>query len=142
MIAQSSGSIMTRVGIVVIAIFFDLATCILVAVGTALVWPGTAFDIVWMLKSDREAMLMPHRMLFGPMFLLFAVPAAMASYGFFLRRSWARQLAIAIFAANGIGDAVQLALGRVLEGGIGLVAVAALLLFLFSPAVEREFAAA
>lgn len=130
---------MMRVIIVLFGIFFDLATCILVAVGVALLWPGTPFDAIWMLKPDREFLLMPYRLWLGPMFLLFALPAAFASYGMLQRRDWARQLAIAIFAANGAGDIVQMVLSHTIEGAIGVLAVGSLLFLLNHPAVRAQF---
>jgi len=131
--------ILTRTGIVLLAIFFDLATCILISAAIALLWPGTPFDLVWLLRPDRRALLMPYRWWLGPMFLIFAIPAALASYGFFQRKSWARQLAIATFAANGLGDAVQMARGHTWEGALGVAIVGLLLLFLTSAVVHAEF---
>jgi hypothetical protein len=130
---------MTRVGIVLLAIFFDLATCILAAAGIALIWPDTAFDVIWLLKPDRQALLWPYRHLWGPLFLFFTIPASCASYGFFRLRPWGRQLGIAIFAANGIGDIGQILLGHLWEGLLGATIAGLLLLFLTSPGVTRAF---
>jgi len=89
-------------GLFLIAIFFCVATFILVAVGIALVWPGTTLDAIWQLYPARQAMLMPHRLILGPAFLGLAVAMACASAGCFLRRKWGWQHAILIFGVNGL----------------------------------------
>ncbi len=132
---------MLRAAITLLGIFFDLATCILLVVGFALLWPGTIVDTVWLLKPDRQALLMPYRLWLGPVFFLFAVPAAFASYGLFQRKDWARQLAIAVFAANAVGDIVQIASGHTLTGSIGVVATAALVFLLTRDSVRAQFEA-
>jgi hypothetical protein len=128
-----------RVAILLLAIFFVVATCILVSVGTALVHPGTPLDLIWRLKADREAIMMQYRMVLGPFFLAFAIPMGLASYGFFMRRPWARGLAIAIFTANGVGDLVRLAMGHLVEVGIGVTVAVALIVFLMRPRVKSAF---
>jgi len=124
---------------IVLGIFFDLATCVLLLVGFALLWPGTIVDVIWLLKPDRQALLMPYRLWLAPMFVLFAIPAACASYGLLYRKDWARQLAVAIFAANGIGNIVQIALGHAFEGSIGVVAATALVFLLTRDSVRGQF---
>lgn len=127
------------VGIFLIAIFFALATCVLVGVGTALLFPHSALETVWRVYPARRAMLMPYRSWLGPGFLALAVAMASASVGCFVHRKRGWQLAVAIFAVNGLGDAAQLAMGHLLEGGIGVAAAGAILFYLFRPGVRRAF---
>jgi len=129
---------MTRAGITLLTVFFAVATIILVSVGVALVHPGTAFDVMWRLKPDREPILMAHRSLLGPFFLGLAVAMAFASYGCATRKHWARWLAIAIFGANGLGDFIQLMTGHVIEGGVGVVAAGLLIFFLTRPSTAEQ----
>lgn len=128
---------MTRTAPVLLGVFFALATLILIAVGSALLLPGSALENVWRLYEARRAMLMPYREWLGPGFLALALVMAAASAGCFARRDWGRKLAIAIFAVNGLGDVVQLFLGRVLEGAVGVTIATALIVLLarlrFSP---------
>jgi len=128
-----------RASLILFAIFFDLATTILICIAIALIWPGTPFDVVWLLQPEREAMLMPYHLLLGPLFLVLAIPGACAVYGFITRQSWARELAIAIFVANGVGNAMQIAFGHPLEGLIGATIAAALVFYLTRDAVRSEF---
>ncbi|MGD0192206.1 MAG: hypothetical protein ABSD74_15810 [Rhizomicrobium sp.] len=127
------------VGPLLIAVFFTLATCILVAVGTALLLPGAATDAIWALYPARRALLMPHHLWLGPAFLTLAVVMLLASIGCFRRRTWGWWLAVAIFAVNGASDVVQLILGHILEGAIGVAVAGAILVYLFRPDVRRLF---
>jgi hypothetical protein len=129
-----------RTGIVLLAIFFDLASLILFATGIALLCPGTAFDTIWLLAPERAWTLMPYRLWLGPLFLVLALPVACTSYGFFRQKAWARTLAIAIFAANGLGDAAQAASGHLLTGLLGVCIAGLVLLFLTDRAVSATFA--
>jgi hypothetical protein len=127
-------------GVLLIAIFFAVATGILVSVGLALLFPGTKLEAVWMLYPARRSLLMPYRPWLGPGFLALAIVFIAASAGCFLRRARGWWLAVAIFAANGFGDAVQLALGHLLEGSIGVAAAGAILFYLSRPSVRQAFA--
>jgi hypothetical protein len=130
---------MLRLAIILLGIFFDLATIVLVCVGVALVWPGTVMDSIWLLKPEREFMLMPYRLWLGPLLLVFAVPAAAASYGLLTRQEWARQLAAVIFTANALGNIAQIAIGHTIEGAIGVIAATILVYLLTRDAVRRQF---
>ncbi|MBI3678338.1 MAG: hypothetical protein HY243_17140 [Proteobacteria bacterium] len=126
-------------GVFLIAIFFVLATLILIGVGTALTVPGTPLDVIWMLRPDRRALLMPHREWLGPFFLALSLAMAAASLGCFSHRKWGWWLAVSIFAANGLGDAAQLLMGHVLEGLVGIAAAGAILFYLARPKVRGAF---
>lgn len=127
------------VGIFLIAIFFALATCVLISVGLALLFPGTEMEAIWRLYPARRALLMPHRNWLGPGFLTLAFAMACASIGCFRRRTWGWSLAVAIFALNGIGDAVQLAMGHWIEGAVGVIVAGAVLLYLSRLNTKRAF---
>lgn len=120
-----------------IAIFFAIATCILLAVVMALLIPRSNLEVIWKLYPIRRSLLMPYRMWFGPGFLMLTIVMASASVGCFRRRIWGWWLAVAIFLINGLSDAGQLLVGHFLEGGIG-VAVAGAILFHLSRTKVRE----
>lgn len=122
-----------------IAVFFALSICILVSVGTALLLPGSAMEVVWNLYPARRAELMPYRAFMGPGFLALATVMLLASVGMFRFRRWGWWLAVTMFAANGLGDIAQLSMGRVLEGAIGVTVAGAILYYLTRPRVRRAF---
>jgi hypothetical protein len=126
-------------GVLLIAIFFAVATLILLSVGTALVAPGSWFEAIWQLYPARRSLLLPYRTWLGPGFMILAFVMASASIGCFRRRRWGWWLAAAIFSVNGLGDAAQILIGHVLEGAIGVSVAAAILYFLSRPQVRETF---
>jgi hypothetical protein len=127
-------------GTVILGAFFALATAILVAVGVALLFPGSMMDGIWSLYPARRGLLIPYHAWLGPAFLVLALAMAAASVGCFRRRRWGWRLAIAIFAINGLGDVMQLLTGRILEGATGVAAAGAILFYLYRPKVRDAFA--
>ena len=97
-------AVLTRrsLGVFLIALFFAIATCILLGVGTALLLPGSKLEVIWKLYPARRAVLMPYRVWLGPGFLLLAIVMASASVGCFRCRIWGWWLAITIFVINGL----------------------------------------
>ena len=120
-------------------IFFAVATCILLSVGMALLFPGSAMEVVWRTNPARRTLLMPYREWLGPGFLMLAVAMVAASIGCFRQREWGWWLAVAIFAVNGLSDAGQIVLGHLLEGGIGVLTAGAILFYLSRPKVMAAF---
>jgi hypothetical protein len=133
--------VLTRklLGVSLIAIFFAIATCILLGVGIALLRPGSMLEVIWKLYPARRALLMPYRMWLGPGFLILAIVMVSASVGCFRRRIWGWWLAIAIFVVNGLSDAGQILIGHFLEGGIGVAVASAILFYLSRPKVRGTF---
>lgn len=123
-------------GLFLVAVFFGVSACVVFAVGTALLLPGTSLEHIWAIYPARRALLMPYRTLLGPLFLCLGVAMSAASLGCFLHRRWGWWLAVLIFAANGCGDVIQLSMGKFLEGAIGVVAAGAILFYLTRPTVR------
>jgi hypothetical protein len=126
-------------GIFLIAMFFAVATCVLVGVGTALLWPESKLEIIWALYPARRSLLMPYRVWLGPGFLALAIVMLSASIGCFRHRKWGWSLAVGIFLVNGASDTGQMLLGHFLEGGIGVAVAGAILLYLSRPRVRTTF---
>lgn len=127
-------------GITLLTVFFALATCVLVAVGAALLLPGSKLEAIWTLYPARRVLLMPDRQWLGPAFLVLAAATASATAGCLLQRRWGWRLAVAIFAVNGLGDVAQLFMGHFPEGVVGIAVAAAMLVYLWRPAVREAFA--
>ena len=124
-------------GVFLIALFFAIATCILLGVGTALLLPGSKLEIIWKLYPARRAMLMLYRVWLGPGFLILAIVMASASIGCFRRRIWGWWLAVVIFLINGLSDAGQILIGYFLEGGVGVAIAGVILFYLSRPHVRK-----
>jgi hypothetical protein len=127
-------------GVFLIAVFFAIATCILLGVGAALLFPGSTMEAIWRVYPARRALLMPYREWFGPGFLMLALAMVSASIGCFRLRKWGWWLALGMFAINGLSHVGQIALSHFLEGGIGVVAAGLILFYLSRPKVRRSFA--
>lgn len=111
-----------------LAVFFLLATIVLVATAVALLIPGTPFDAIWHLYEHRRRELMPYAGVIAPVFLVIGALTGLASLGCFRRRRWGMWFALAIFIDNGLADAFQMFFGNFVSGAIGL-AISMLLVF-------------
>ena len=118
-------------------LFFG-ATMAALAAGT-LLWSGTVLDRVWRLNPTAHAQLLPHRHLFGPMFVVLSTALLLAGMGWFRRRRWSWRLTIAVLATQVLGDIANCIRGDFLGGGIGLIVAGALLLYLLQPTVRNAF---
>jgi hypothetical protein len=64
---------------------------------------------------------------------------ATAGIGWFNRRPWAWSLAVAIIVTQIAGDLVNLYLGHVIEGAMGVTVAGALLFYLLRPPLRDVF---
>jgi len=107
--------------------------------GASLLSPGGPLDWIWRVKPAEHEQLLLWGPAAGAFFLGLALIMALASFGAFARRRWAWPLALAIFAANAIGDAARIPSGAVVEGLIGVAVTAAILWWLARPTVRTLF---
>jgi len=107
--------------------------------GTTLVWRGTVLDRMWILNPRAHKELATFGKAVGIPFLLLAVTLAVAGMGWFRRRVWGWRLAVTIIAIQVLGDLVNVFLGHVVEGGIGVAIAGALLLYLLRAEVKTVF---
>jgi hypothetical protein len=94
--------------------------------------PGSALDRIWNLNPRAHEELAPFGRVVGIPFLLLGATLAVASLGWFKRRRWGWQLAVAIIATQVLGDLVNIFRGDLLRGGIGFLIAGALLSYLLS----------
>ncbi|MBK9076610.1 MAG: hypothetical protein IPL77_16860 [Flavobacteriales bacterium] len=127
-------------GVTLLGVFLLLSTCILVAVTITLLFPGTAVDRIWDFKRSEYEQLLRYTPWTGMGFLLLGIVMAFAAYGWFKARRWAWWLVQGIFMANMLGDVGRLFQGDVAGGLVGVVVVAALLLYVRSKGVRELFA--
>jgi hypothetical protein len=119
-------------------LFFGAVMASLAA--TTLLWRGTALDRVWALNPTAYKQLAPMGGTVGIFFSLLGAVLVAAGIGWFRRRLWGWRLAVAIIAAQVLGDAVNCVRGDWLRGGAGFIIAGALLLFLLRPRIRTTFA--
>lgn len=123
-----------------VAVFLFLASAVAVVTGISLLFPSLNWNWLWDL--NRPAYTAFHRLgrLPGVLLLVVAAGAFIAANGLLRRRRWAWWMAVALFAANGLGDLAALLLrGEVIRGGSGVLIAGAFLFCLTRPRVRRQF---
>jgi hypothetical protein len=126
-------------GIMGVGIFLLFGTAMAFLAGTTLVWPGTALDHAWALNQPAHRELAPLGRMIGIPFLLLGATLLTAAVGWFRRALWGWRLAVALIAAQVIGNIVNLFLGHIAEGATGFVIATALLAYLLLPRVKTVF---
>jgi len=126
-------------GLTAFGVFLFWGAAMATLAGVTLVWRGTMLDHVWSLNPRAHSQLGPLGYKAGILMLVVAGALAVAGVGWFNRRHWAWSFAVAIIGTQIAGDFVNLYLGRVIEGAIGVAAAGALLFYLLSAPVRAAF---
>jgi hypothetical protein len=126
-------------GITATGVFLFFGAAMASLAGTTLSWPGTSLDRVWALNPTAHKQLATFAKPAGILFLLLAVLLALAGTGWFKHRLWGWGLAVAVIAAQVLGNLINLFRGDLLRGGVGFCIASALLLYLLRPAVRAVF---
>jgi len=127
-------------GIVAVGIFLFFGASMAYLAAMTLVWQGTALDRVWVINAPAYKRLAPFGKTVGIPFLLLGSTLVVAATGWFWRRLWGWRLAVAIIAAQALGNMVNVFMGEVVRGGVGFLIAGALLLYLLRPEVRDTFA--
>jgi hypothetical protein len=124
---------------VALVLFFTAAAALCVVAGFTMIFPDTPLSAVWRIKPGEFAQLLELRPWTSIGFLLLSGWMGLTAWACLngCLRGW--RMAIAIFAANGLGDAVQIFAGRVIEGFIGITVVVAIVVWLTRPQVKAAF---
>ncbi len=122
-----------------IGIFLFFGTVMAFLAGTTLVWRGTFLDRIWALNPRAYDELAPLGKPVGLLFLSLAVSLALAATGWFKRRRWGWQLAVAIIGTQVLGDFVNIFLGRTIQGLVGVTIAGALLFYITRPHARAAF---
>lgn len=126
-------------GMSAIGIFLFFGATVASLAGLTLFWPGTVLDRMWALNPGAYKELAPFGRGVGIPFLLLGAALATAGVGWFKRFLWAWRLAVAIIVTQVLGNFVNIFMGRVVEGAIGVTIAGALLFYLRRTDVRAAF---
>jgi hypothetical protein len=125
----------------VMAIVLMAAAAIAVVVAVSLFVPGMKLDAMWRLNPRAAETMRPMGRWLGAALAGVGLVAAVAGLGLWGGRRWGWGVAVALFAVNGAGDLVSMAVTRDwIRSGIGVVAAVVFLAVLLSGRV-RAFVA-
>lgn len=130
------------VGVLIVGIFALAGTVVAILTGILIIHPGTFLDAMWNLNRAAHQQFAVLGKLAGYLLLGIAVILASTGYGLLKGFKWAWWLAVATFAVNGVGDAINIFIGEPLKGIAGLLVAGVFLLVLFRPATKAFFASA
>jgi len=126
-------------GITAIGIFFCFAALMAALAGTTLVWRGTVLDRLWTFNAPAYAQLAPLDRTVGIPFLLFGVILLITAVGWLRHRRWGWYLGIAIIAIQLAGDMMNLFLGQLVRGGVGVLIAGFLLVYMLRSQMRAAF---
>lgn len=124
---------------IVLVSFFITATLVCFISGITVLVPNTPLSAIWRIKPDAYVQLLELSPYSGIGFLLLSGVMGTTAWGCLHRRLWGWQMALAVFAANGLGDLGQVFAGRTLKGLLGITAVFGIVLWLTRPKVKAAF---
>src|SRR5208337_1982089 len=128
-------------GVLIVAIILFFAAVVALIVATSIIFPGTPLDVIWALKNSFPAGFRNTSagMIFGYFLLVLGLLMLSTVYGLVKGRKWAWWIVIIIFAVNGIGDAVSVALGGGINGISGILLAVVFVFYLTRPGVRKFF---
>lgn len=126
-------------GMLAMGVFLFFGASMAFLAGITLVWRATPLDQIWQLNPRAYRELAPLGRLVGVGFLFLGIIMFVAAVGWFKRKLWGWQLAVAIIAVQAAGDLGNAVLGHILESLIGVTIAGALLYYLLTPSVRSVF---
>lgn len=107
--------------------------------GTTLVWRGTLLDRLWTLNAPAYEQLAPLGRTIGAPFLIFGVILLITAMGWLRRRRWGWYVGVAIIVIQLAGDLMNLFLGQLVRGGVGVIIAGLLLVYMLRPQMRAAF---
>jgi hypothetical protein len=123
-----------------IGVFLLFGAAMAFVAGASLVRRGTPLDRMWALNPHAYEQLAPLGKPVGLFFLFLALALALAGTGWLKRERWGWRLAVVIIGTQVLGDLVNIFLGRVVEGVVGVTIAGTLLFYVIRPRVRATFA--
>jgi len=104
-----------------------------------LLWPGGPLDVLWRVNPDGHAGLLRAGGWAVLLMLVVCAVCATTAGGLWARRPWARTLAIAMLAVNGLSDLANAVVRGDLRTLIGIPIAALLIAYLLAPRTRAAF---
>jgi len=128
------------VAVSVVAGFLAVATVIAVVVAASLLFPGTLLDRMWALNRPAQVAFEGLGRLGGVLMVFVGLATSTAAWGLLRGRRWAWGMALVVFALNGMGDLVSVALGKDgMRAGLGVLIAGVFFSLLLGKSVRRFF---
>jgi uncharacterized membrane protein (DUF2068 family) len=124
----------------IIVAFLFAATAIAAVVGVAVLFPGTLLDRLWELNRAGAAAFRAVGRISGALLLLLGAGTFAAGLGMLRGRRWTWWFAVVLFAIDGVGDVVALAVtGEWARSAVGIAVCCTFLYLLSGSGVRRYF---
>jgi hypothetical protein len=128
-----------RLAVRALAAFFIFGTCASGFSFLTLLAPGTALDVLWRVNPTGHSALRQAAEWGIALMGIVSLVCALTARGLWLRRRWGYRLAIAMLAANLLGDVFNAFVLGDRRTLIGLPIAGALIAYLLTPAVRSVF---
>jgi hypothetical protein len=128
-------------GVLIVATILFFAAFVALIVAISIIFSGTPLAAIWALRNSFPIGFRNTSagMVFGYFLLILGLIMLSAVHGLVKGRRWAWWIVIMIFAANGVGDAVSVALGGGINGISGILLAVLLVFYLTRPGVRKFF---
>jgi hypothetical protein len=129
-------------GITAIGVFLLFGAVIAFLAGASLARCGTLLYGMWALNPYAYQERAPFGKPVGLLFLSLAVTLTFAGIGWLKHRRWGWQLAVAIIGTQLLGDSVNIFLGRIVPGIVGVAIAGAFLFYITRERISAIFVSA
>ena len=128
-------------GLVALSGFFALGAVVAGVACVALLTPGRAWEPLWRLNPNAGVAFESMGTWAAALMFTVAIACALSAWGLWSRAEWGHRLAVILLVVNVIGDATNAFVRGDLHTLIGLPIGGALIAYLLSAGVRRQFMA-
>jgi hypothetical protein len=136
---RAKGGRRAGAGIFALGAFFAVGAAIAAVTAVALLTPGGFLEPIWRLNPDAHDRLRAMGPWAVPLMAVVALACLLSAIGLWRRARWGHHLAVALLAANLVGDLANALARGDLRTLIGLPVAGALLAYLLSAGVRAQF---
>lgn len=128
-----------RPGLIALSVFFASGALLAGLAGFSLLVPGIPLQWMWRLNPQAHAALVSAGTWAIALMFAVAVACALAAGGLWVRVWWGQRLAVGLLLVNLFGNVTTAVVRGEWRALVGLPVAAALIAYLLSPGVRREF---